>query len=161
LNFYSREDCGEDGLVNIGCFLRAKSVCVFPVTFYFYVKGPDSYTIRHKSEKYFASLFVTYSLAVDAYKGEGEKVLRLITTLHKTKFEMYFFSVQSVSDLIEFRDKLEKAVQVVSSVFPFGLTYLVSRRNRISFIPLCRKVITKLYWFLETKLRSIFYRIHG
>jgi len=119
--FRWRQDSSEDTLVNIGCFMDAKRVCLVNQSLYEYVRHPDSATQRINNSEAFTRMFRAYAIAIDQYHCYGNDVMNCITELYQRQLHYECYFVSDSSQLRGDKTLLIEAVNLIAEQYPLGL----------------------------------------
>ena len=125
--FRWRQDTSEDTLVNIGCFINAKRVCVINKSLYEYVKHSESATQLINNSNAFVQTLRAYAIAVDTYHHYGRKVLDCITELYMRQLYYDCYHISEIAELSGHEESLREAVELLSEQHPSGLACLANK----------------------------------
>lgn len=141
-----RQNLAEDYLLDISCFLRARSIFLLKDSLYRYSLNLQSATSLMVSAKSFVELFRAYALAVYLFRQSGDDVLLDITEFFRVRLSARSRSIEDLNFLINSEDRLKQAVALINVHFPLGLA-LITARHRAK-----PKSVKKLFSALIFKL---------
>lgn len=127
--FLWRQDTNEDLLLNIGCFLQAKSVYLLRDVLHEYVLNQESVTSTNSRAKAFTDTLRAYAIAMNLYEDKGERVLEGITHMYRVQLGWKPYRVDDIVSLAEFHMQLKQAAEVISRVYPLGLALLAAQSS--------------------------------
>lgn len=126
-SFRWRQDATEDTLVNIGCFLDARKVCLTSEELYDYVIHDRSATRSADAARSFARLIRAYADAVDVYRTRGPEVLHRITELYARQLDDPAYHVRNAENLQEQETVISDPLRFLAGEYPSGLAALMNR----------------------------------
>ncbi len=127
MRFPWRQDVNEDLLLNIGCFVNAKSVYLMKEILHEYVFNQESVTSKLNSARAFSDMFRAYAIAVSLYADKGDEVLEEITDMYRVQLGWRPYRIDDIASLAEFHKQLKQAADVICRVYPLGLALLAAQ----------------------------------
>lgn len=127
-SFRWRQDATEDTLVNIGCFHDARRITLMPEILYEYVIHPASATQSLRKPVAFCRQLRAFAVAIDAYGGLGDEVVRAITELYRRQIEYDCHQIDDLTSLSDQAEGVSEAVSLLVSQAPIALASVIARR---------------------------------
>jgi glycosyltransferase involved in cell wall biosynthesis len=146
LHFDWRQNCNEDLLLNIGCFLDASSVYLLKDVLHQYVENPYSATAKMKNTKGYIQTYRAYALAISLYAGRDVEIFEKITELYRRQLGFSCYQIGSLKDLHQVhREEIEEAINLIKDIYPLGLALIASRQvaTPLSIRAIVDKVLKK------------------
>ena len=120
-SFAWRQDFNEDVLVNIGCFMDAKSIKIIPKNLYGYVINPNSTTQAIGNPLSYVQIFRAYALAINHYKHYGEECLSWIDYLYRKQISYSCYWIREPSELLPYLKELQEAIKIINTFRPISI----------------------------------------
>lgn len=127
VKFRWRQDASEDTLVNVGCFLDARKVCLLNEVLHEYVQHSTSVTATVSRPKALVQILRAYAVAIETYGHARDSASEWITELYRKQLIYDEYQVAWPTDLGAFRAELTQALSELSRVYPEGLAVLASK----------------------------------
>lgn len=146
-DFGVRLHVGEDILVNFGAFARARSVSLLPEVLYTYRQTTSSATGSVTKEKAFVDLLYSYCLCCAHYTDFDNDVLGCVDAYFSVQFNFRCYQVANAHELLQYREKICAALQLLAYTRPEAIIYLmnVMKRNK-RFYSVVSKVFRKRFF---------------
>lgn len=125
-DFGVRLDVGEDILINVGAFVRARSISLMPEVLYSYRQNSSSVTGSINNAEAFVNLFFSYCLCSAHYANFGDDVLDIIDSFFRVQFNFRCYQIADADELWPYRERLSAALQLLSEARPEAVLYLMS-----------------------------------
>lgn len=127
LAFPWQQNTNEDMLLNIGCFLHAKSVYLLKDPLYNYTRRRNSVTASMPGSLAYADIYRAYAAAIFLYSNLGDKVMLRITELYRKQLEFECYRIVDLDELLAHHDALHEATNIIMERYPLGLSILPAR----------------------------------
>lgn len=124
-----RQRMNEDLLVNINCFIKAKSVYLSRSVFYSYVNNNQSATSTIGKERSFVEHYKAFALALHYYGDISEPIRELIYNLYRTQLAYGSMQVEDTCSLDPYHAELQDAIALISRSDPIALAKIASRNS--------------------------------
>ncbi|MEI9962758.1 MAG: glycosyltransferase [Limisphaerales bacterium] len=128
VQFRWRQDATEDTLVNIGCFLDARKVCLLKEVLHEYVRHSSSANAVVSKAKALVRLLRAYAVAIEIYGRGREDAAAWITGLYGKQLAYDDYHVSSAKQLEPFHAELIEAFSLVAHLYPEGLALLIQKK---------------------------------
>lgn len=115
-------DAGEDHIVCVGAFAKARRVVLVPEDLYLYLVRPESISNAPDEAYAFAFLLGCYVACLEAYAATDERILSAIDTLYTRQFRFGRYRVKSVEALQAHHDRMRKDLETLAWLRP-GTAY--------------------------------------
>lgn len=124
-----RQSINEDLIVNIGCFLNAKSIFLNKNVYYSYVDNPKSATSSRNNTKAYVEHIKAFAVALHLYGNESEFLKEKIYDVYRAQITYSSMHLDKVVVLDEYREELLKAIQLMLLYDPLSMVKLASRNK--------------------------------
>ena len=121
----ARVDFGEDYIVNIGAFYKAKKISLVPGVYYKYRQHSDSLTKVTDNARAFINLLNAYSICLQHYSDYGDLVLDSIDMIYQKQIMFNCYRVFDRSEFKGFSQQLFEILSVISKTRPESIYSLV------------------------------------
>jgi glycosyltransferase involved in cell wall biosynthesis len=147
-DFGVRLDVGEDILINVGAFARARSVSLMSEVLYSYRQTPSSVTGSIDNAEAFVNLFFSYCLCSAHYANLGDDILDLVDSFFRVQFNFRCYQITDVDRLRPHRERVSVALRLLSEARPEAVLYLMSvlKSKKRPASSLGEFVLRKIFW---------------
>jgi glycosyltransferase involved in cell wall biosynthesis len=121
---------GEDYIINVGAFHKARSVSLVPGVFYYYRQHFNSATKTVNSGEAFARLLRAYYLCLERYSHLESVVLDCIDGLYQIQFGFDCYKANDLQELFIFRKHIEKSLSGIMRIRPESIYPLIHSFER-------------------------------
>ncbi len=131
LHFPWRQDTNEDMILNLSCFLRARSVFLLPEVLYEYVANPNSETgeMINNHARAYCKNFRAFAIALHVTPNLDEKSRTLIIDLYRRQLSFNDYCLPSCAELAVYEVELAEAEELVYRNAPSELAKLALRAS--------------------------------
>ena len=122
-----RQTLNEDMLMNIGCFYKAKRICILEEAFCCYLKNPISVTrLGTKAEAYMEHV-KAFAMALSLYGRKSKELELLIYRFYRDCISSKSLHVEDVKELDAFSEQMDAVLMHLEKVDRHALFKLSSR----------------------------------
>lgn len=122
-----RQSLNEDMIINIGCFEKAKRVCLLTDVLYYYSKNVESATQNANKTKYYIEHVKAFALALEIYGKKSQKLEKAVYSFYRPYISMDKVFVEDVAELTQFEKELEAVSLYLAEVDKYALFKLAAR----------------------------------
>lgn len=128
--FLWRQDINEDTIINIGCFLNARTITTLPSIYYHYSVHPDSASANPDKAKALTDMLRAYALAIELYRYHGLETMKGIDILYRNQLSYPCYYLKDTSALYDYSERLSEAIKIIAAHHPVGVGVMVSYLSR-------------------------------
>lgn len=155
LHFVWRQSINEDLLLNIGCFYHARAVFLMRDILHEYVLTDGSVTTGMKNCWAYVEIYRAYALALTCYQHLGGIAMGCIVDMYRTQIAWRNYQIDNASELIEYKEKLGEATNLLCNKNPYALAAIAARKRftvvaaKIAIKSLCVAFINRMKKFVR------------
>jgi glycosyltransferase involved in cell wall biosynthesis len=148
---------GEDYIVNVGAFAKAKRVVLLPSSFYYYRENPESVSRSWGQARRFAQILRSYVICLETYATSKDVDMQLIDALYRRQLRFECYRVSDTPDLDQFRENIALTLNRLAAIRPEAIYSIAHVFDEVMHRPL--SFPAEILLWLKQGIKIIYKRI--